>query len=96
MTTEHRWLTWQTEPGQAIQIGEQIVTPYAQSLVIRWPNGGLVWSRPVALMVERPGSSERIPIRDLTRLLQIVLLAFGFAWMVIAYSAPSGKQEQKK
>jgi hypothetical protein len=36
--------------------------------VVRWPGGGFVWNRPLAVNVEGPGRSERVPIVDVTRL----------------------------
>jgi hypothetical protein len=51
------------------------VTPRSRALVVRSAKGGLVWNRPTAVLVERDGQVRRIPIRDLTRILQVGLLA---------------------
>jgi hypothetical protein len=50
------------------------VTPRSRALVVRLPKGGLVWHRPTAVLVERDGQARRLPIVDLTRILQVGLL----------------------
>lgn len=65
---------WQTVSGDRVTAGHVTLTPQSQALTLRWPNGGLVWNRPVAVLVERDGQSERIPIVDVTRLAQVGLL----------------------
>jgi hypothetical protein len=51
------------------------VTPQSRALVVRLPQGGFVWNRPTAVLVERDGRVRRIPIVDVTRILQLCLLA---------------------
>ena len=50
------------------------VTPRSRALTIRLPNGGLVWNRPTAVVVERGGQKRQIRIVDVTRILQLGLL----------------------
>lgn len=45
-------------------VGDRIVTPVAQSLLVRWPGGGGAWSGPAAVIIEREGQVERIPIAN--------------------------------
>ncbi len=56
-----------TKQGKTIRQGNVTITPQAQALTIRFPYGGFVWNRPVAVMVERDGRRERFPIFDVTR-----------------------------
>jgi hypothetical protein len=78
MSTAHEdWLDWQTHHGEPIQLNETTITPVSQALTIRWPGGGLVWNRPVALLIERAGQVERRPLYDWTRLLQVGMLSVG-------------------
>jgi hypothetical protein len=42
--------------------------------VVRLPKGGFVWNRPTAVLVEQDGQARRIPIVDVTRILQVGLL----------------------
>jgi hypothetical protein len=66
---------WERIDGPTVvsSIGE--VTPEARALVVRFPFGGIVWTKPVAVRIERAGSTERIPIPDPTRRAQIGFIA---------------------
>ena len=66
----------QTVVGQPVIVGDISVTPQSQAIIVRLPIGGFVWNRPTALLVEQDGQAKRIPIRDLTRILQLGLLGF--------------------
>ncbi len=68
-------IQWQGGSGHPVTAGEITVTPQSQALIIRWGQGGFVWNRPVAVVVERPGQTQRIPVLDLTRILQWSLIA---------------------
>jgi hypothetical protein len=74
---------YQTVSADPIVIGDTRVTPQAQTLSIRFPFGGLVWNRPSAVLVERDDGTQRIPIVDVTRLVQIVLFGLILAFSVI-------------
>jgi hypothetical protein len=50
------------------------VTPRSRALVLRLPRGGLVWNRPTAVLIEQDGQARRVPIVDVTRILQVGLL----------------------
>ena len=65
---------YQTLLGDPITIGDLTITSQSQALTIRWPGGGWVWNRPVAILVERDGGTERIPIVDVTRVAQWAML----------------------
>jgi len=58
-------LEWRDASGSPMSVGDSTITPVARSLVARWPSGGSVWSGPAAVIVEREGRTERIPIRNL-------------------------------
>jgi hypothetical protein len=64
-----------------VQHGDRLLVPISRSLTIRLPavSGGLVWNRPLGLLVERSGERRFIPIRDRTRQLQWLLLGAGVA-----------------
>jgi hypothetical protein len=76
-------MQWQTLSGEPVIVGDVTLTPQAQALTIRWRNGGFVWNRPVAVLVERLGQTERIPIVDVTRGAQFTLLGLGFFFSVV-------------
>ena len=75
---------WKKHDGTAVHINNITITPQSQSLTLRFPWGGLVWNRPVAVQVEQNGETEHMPIMDVTR---IALLLFGGVGMVTAVAA---------
>jgi hypothetical protein len=81
-------LQWQTVSGDRVTVGDVTVTPQSQALTVRWPRGGLVWNRPVAILVERGEEMERIPVVDVTRMAQLGLLGLSlvFPMIIIALS----------
>ena len=76
---------WQTMSAEAVTIGDVTVTLRSRALTVRWSNGGFVWNRPVSVLVERDGETERIPIVDVTRIAQLGLLCFGFVLVVVTF-----------
>ena len=80
--------TWQTLSGDKVAIGDVTVTPQSQALIVRWPNGGFVWNRPAAVLVERGEGTERIPIVDVTRLAQWGLLGLSLVFFMATLLLP--------
>jgi hypothetical protein len=60
--------------AEPVTVGDVTVTPRSRALVVRLPKGGLVWNRPTAVLVEQDGGVRRIPIIDVTRIVQVGLL----------------------
>jgi hypothetical protein len=57
------------------------ITPFAQSVQLSLPGfpGGVVWNRPLSILVESANGEERvIRIADITRRVQVALFAGGF------------------
>jgi hypothetical protein len=79
--------------GESVTVGDVTVTPQSQARILRWPWVGWVWNRPIAVLVERGGQSERIPIVDVTRLVQVGLLGLGLAFFIVALARSAGKKE---
>jgi hypothetical protein len=77
MTRLANWIEWRTITGAPVVAGEYTVRPQTQMLVIRPPSGGLVWSRPVAVLAEHAGHTRRIRIVDVTRVVQLGMLIAG-------------------
>jgi hypothetical protein len=73
----------QTLLGKEITVGDITVTPQSQALTLRWPGGGWVWNRPIAVLVERGGNAERVPIIDVTRMAQVGLYGLGLCLTVL-------------
>lgn len=64
-----------TLSGKPVTVGEVTITPRSQALVLQLPFLRLVWNRPVAVLLEQGGRTERVPIVDVTRAVQLGLLA---------------------
>lgn len=61
------------EYGQSISRAGLTVTPEAEALVVRLGPVAFTWSRPVAVHVAGNGTSERLAVVDVTRLVQIAI-----------------------
>ena len=72
-----------TEAGACVQIGDIAITPQSEAVVARWRNLGGVWNRPVAVVVEQGGRRQRIPIVDVTRLIQFGLIGLSIAFAMV-------------
>ena len=76
---------WQTLSGDTVTVGDVSVTPESKALIVRWPYGGLVWNRPVAVLVDKGEQTERIRIVDVTRMVQLGLLALSFIFSLVIF-----------
>jgi len=76
-------MQWRTRSGDRVTADGVTVTPQAQALTVRWPNGGLVWNRPVAVLVQQGEQTERVPIVDVTLVVQWILFGFSLVFSVI-------------
>ncbi len=86
-------IKWQTVSGEAMTVEDVTVVPQSQALTLRWGRyGGLVWNRPVAILVERDGQTERIPIVDLTRAIQLGLLGLCLIICMVAFVVPARRR----
>jgi hypothetical protein len=85
----------ETTSGGEVTVGDVTVTPQSKSLTLRWPLGGLVWNRPVAVLVERGEQRERIPIVDVTRIVQLGLLAFSVVFTVVIFMLSAKRRRSR-
>jgi hypothetical protein len=69
----------ETHTGEPITFGHTTITPQSQALIVRWPRGGFVWNRPIGVIVDRAGLTQRLPIIDVTRYATWTLA--GLAWL---------------
>ena len=87
-------IAWAQEaPAASVTLGDVTVTPRARALVVRLPQGGFVWNRPTALTVQQAGAVRHLPVVDLTRLLQLALLALAAA---IAAAVARGSNAERR
>jgi hypothetical protein len=76
------FLAIETLPGKSIQTGSNKITPFSQVVKLMLPGsrGGLIWNRPVSVLVQGDDGSEYVlPVVDATRMAQLTLLGFGLA-----------------
>ncbi len=77
-------LTIENQAGEPIQAGANRVVPFSQVVRLQIPGlqGGLVWNRPVSVLVQAADGGEQVlAIPDPTRQAQLTFLgaAFGAA-----------------
>lgn len=80
----------ETRAGEPVQVGGARIIPFARSLRLQIPGrtAGLVWNRPVSVLVQYADGSEKIlPIYDLTRLAQLGLLTAGLLAPLLIWRA---------
>jgi hypothetical protein len=64
--------------GGIIQAGDNQIMPISQAIRLQIPGlaGGLIWNRPVSVVVTAPNGQEQVlPIRDITRIAQLTIFA---------------------
>jgi len=88
-----RWVSNETMAGDPVTASGVTVTPLARTLIVRTPIGGVVWSRPVAVRVERDGEVRRIRIVDVTRAVQVGLLVSSLAVIVAVAAMTKGVKD---
>ena len=70
-------LKFETQPGEIISYRGATLIPFAQTIRLNIPgiNGGLIWRRPVSLLIiDANGKEEVLPIQDITRQILWALL----------------------
>lgn len=77
-----RPFSWETADGEPFSAHGYTVTPQAQALHLRLPFGGVVWNRPVAVLVDSDAGQQRIQIIDVTRVAQIALYGIALIGMI--------------
>lgn len=80
MDDRKKLISLENRSGDPVTVGGVTVTPQSQALVIRLPFFRFVWNRPLAVLVERDGRAERIPVVDVTRL---VLIGLGLGTVLV-------------
>lgn len=52
--------------GNPVETPYGQLTPIARAMRLRWPGGGFVWNRAVAVEVLQDQELRRVPVRDVT------------------------------
>jgi hypothetical protein len=72
----------ETLTGQPVRVKDAELRVRSQVLQLRLPgiSGGLIWNRPVAVLVRTAdGQDQILPVQDVTRTAVLALLVFSFA-----------------
>jgi len=90
-------IQWQTISGSSVTVGDVTVTPQSRALTVRWPFGGFVWNRPVAILVERDGPHfvECMRVVDVTRIIQLGLLGFSLVLSIAVFGMSVRRKEHR-
>lgn len=70
------FIQFQTKVSQPVAVGNRQLILRTRVLQIRFPGstGGLVWNRPLSASIVGPdGRGRRLPVRDVTRLVELLL-----------------------
>jgi hypothetical protein len=79
----------ETLTGQPVKVKDTQLHVRSQVVELRLPfaSGGLIWNRPVAVVVSTPDGRDKIlPIRDVTRTVMLLIaLCFVSMFMLMLY-----------
>ncbi len=88
-------LTIETQIGDEVVAGELRLAPVARSLRLMLRKVGLVWNRPVGVVVrDAAGDETLVRIRDLTRRVQLALLAAGVLGSAVLWRRLHHRREE--
>lgn len=79
-------LTIENQAGLPVQAGTNRILPFTQVVRLQIPGlkGGLVWNRPVAVLVQAAdGSEETLAVPDVTRQAQLTFLGAALGAAII-------------
>jgi hypothetical protein len=89
----------ETRAGAPIQAGENVLIPMAKSLRILIPGipGGLIWNRPVAVVVRSAAGVEQVlPVRDVTRMALFSIWGVALAKLLFFWLVSKRKSKARK
>ena len=69
-------VTW-SPTSRSYTVGDVTVTPQAHAAAVRLPFATFGWVRPAAVLVQRGGRTERLAIRNVTRIWQVGVTVLG-------------------
>jgi hypothetical protein len=77
-----------TKAGEPVKVRDRLMVPFAQVLSIRLPKipVGFIWYRPASvLIINQDGREDVLPITDVTRRIQIILLGTGLIGSIMIW-----------
>jgi len=78
-----KYFNWEPEIGEPQVIGDRVVQMQSQAISLITPFGGFLWNRPTAVLVEKDGIIDEVPILDATRYALISIGVIGVVGMML-------------
>jgi hypothetical protein len=85
MKNRKKHIQWVTTTGDPVERDGLTVTPISKALVIDIPYLGFVWNRPVSLLVDDGQNAKKVPIIDVTRVIQLTLITTAVILTVVSF-----------
>ena len=74
----------ETGAGEPVTVSGVTVVPQSQAIVVWLPFGGILWNRPVSVLIKRGAETRRIPITDVSATICRALFGIGVLCVSIA------------
>ena len=84
----------ETRAGDPISVGDSKIIPLAKVAQLKIPGwfGGVIWNRPVAVVVQTDDDEEQVvPVRDITRVAQLAIFGSGLFIVLMAWLITRGR-----
>lgn len=78
----------ETHAGDPIEVGDSKIIPLAKVVKLQIPGwlGGVIWNRPVAVVVQTGDDEEQVvPVIDITRVAQLAIFGSGLFVVLMAW-----------
>lgn len=62
-----KYFNWEPVTGEPQVVGARVIRLQSQAISLITPFGGFLWNRPTAVLVEKDGEMDEVPIIDVTR-----------------------------
>ena len=84
MADVSKYFKWEPVTGEPQVVGDRVIRLQAQAIMLNTPFGGFLWNRPTAVLVEKDGITDEVPIVDVTRYALIGIGVIGVVGMMLA------------
>ena len=83
MADVSKYFKWEPVTGEPQVVGDRVIRLQAQAIMLNTPFGGFLWNRPTAVLVEKDGITDEVPIVDVTRKALIGIGVMGMVGMIL-------------
>lgn len=83
-------LQWEKLSGEPVTIENVRLTPQSRLFRVQLPFGGIVWNRPVSVVVERAGKREIVTVPDVTLMTSIAFAVSLLALPILIFAVVKG------